>query len=823
MFRLSIAHIVFLFLFSFSFVVQGQDRAGDSLALVELYDSCNGEEWKLKANWKSAQPIDTWQGVIVNNDRVETLRIGLKGVKGKLPESIGNLTGLRYLVALKNSITALPETIGNLKRLQSLQLTINELSNLPGSFSDLDSLHFINLEDNNLEYLPDNFGQLILLDTLLLKNNSLDSLPESFANLNSLKKLDLDSNSLIKLPENIGDLDSITYFTAQANSINNLPATFGSQNTIQYLFLNNNNITSLPNDLSGMDSIKTILLINNDIDTILSTTFQNVVNLERLDLRGNSLSTIPETMVSMSSLNHLDLGDNRFEDIPEALLSFSGLTKLLLDRNALLFDDMEYLLSSGIESIGLEPQDSIGITEHVYSFSGRMLTFNQPTVGTQNKYHWYLNGSLIDTNNETSSLHFDSLLLEDAGVYNCHVKNDSVTGVTLLQRPVVLHVIKSLDLKADSLPHAVNLRWINPEYANFSRYIIAANDSIIDTLDYDTITDYLVEGLAFNEEILFTLTIENVDGSVSLKDSVGGTLINVTPVIDSIDTVEINEDGSFIIDMSLISVSDPDDSVFLIQVGNGENYSFLENEIFPHENFNGDLQVNLKVSDGFSYSSTFPMIVKVVSVNDNPFVKYPIPDTTFNVEEGTPFYVPFPDSIFEDIDIKDSVLSLSSTQSDGSVLPGWLTFGAGYFSGNPVYDGIGYYEITVIAEDSEGATASVDFKLTVDPLTEITPIEESKDTNEFICYPNPVNIDNEVVYFQFPSNRYKKATISICTSMGAVLDRIECNLGEVTLYSWDMKNENGIPVGSGTYVIMLQTVDEFGNCEIFKKSFGVSR
>ena len=45
-----------------------------------------------------------------------------------LPDSIGNLTNLKYLNLSKNQLKDLPESIGKLKKLQRLHLYGNQLS-----------------------------------------------------------------------------------------------------------------------------------------------------------------------------------------------------------------------------------------------------------------------------------------------------------------------------------------------------------------------------------------------------------------------------------------------------------------------------------------------------------------------------------------------------------------------------------------------------------------------------------------------------------------------------------------------------------------------
>lgn len=56
--------IVFLTLLLFLFVttIFSYDRSTDSLALIALYDSTDGDNWTTKTNWKSDSTIDTWYG-----------------------------------------------------------------------------------------------------------------------------------------------------------------------------------------------------------------------------------------------------------------------------------------------------------------------------------------------------------------------------------------------------------------------------------------------------------------------------------------------------------------------------------------------------------------------------------------------------------------------------------------------------------------------------------------------------------------------------------------------------------------------------------------
>ena len=88
-------------------ITTAQNRATDSLALVELYDSCDGTSWQNANNWRSSEPINKWQGVVMNTaiDRVIKLRLKDRGITGKIPESFGDLMELTVIILSVNSIT----------------------------------------------------------------------------------------------------------------------------------------------------------------------------------------------------------------------------------------------------------------------------------------------------------------------------------------------------------------------------------------------------------------------------------------------------------------------------------------------------------------------------------------------------------------------------------------------------------------------------------------------------------------------------------------------------------------------------------------------
>lgn len=101
----------------------------DRVALVDFYNTTNGNNWKNKTNWCSEQPLSEWYGIKVNEQgRVVVLSLGSNNLTGKITDEIGNLTELTNLGLYENQLTGeIPVTIGNLTNLEILSLHRNKL------------------------------------------------------------------------------------------------------------------------------------------------------------------------------------------------------------------------------------------------------------------------------------------------------------------------------------------------------------------------------------------------------------------------------------------------------------------------------------------------------------------------------------------------------------------------------------------------------------------------------------------------------------------------------------------------------------------------
>jgi hypothetical protein len=358
-----------------------QVNVGDSLALVDFYDSTNGVNWKHHDNWLTPAPVSTWYGVGVSNGRVISLNLYNNKVVGKIPSSLGNLSRLQTLICAGNRIKgSIPSSLGNLLMLQTLELDGNLLS----------------------DSIPSSLGNLSKLQTLWCsQNNIMGSIPSSLGNLSSLHTLGLDFNQLTgNIPSSLGNLSHLTQLSLSYNNLSGaLPVSLGNLSNLQTLLISNNQLSdSMPASLGNLSSLKDLVPNNNQLSGSIPESFGNLSKVFSISIDHNQLSgTIPSSLDSLSRASfHLDY--NKF--------TFSG---------------MEGLVQSSRHTIVYAPQSTLPIIK-----SGKTLSANAGGTLSNNTYNWYKDWVLVSTKVGDSTFKTTG-----AGNYNVLVTNSIATALTL--------------------------------------------------------------------------------------------------------------------------------------------------------------------------------------------------------------------------------------------------------------------------------------------------------------------------------------------------------------------------------------------------------
>jgi M6 family metalloprotease-like protein len=271
----------------------------DSLALVAIYNQCDGPNWAHNDNWIKG-PLSTWYGVALdNNGRVTELGLynldepGNEqfGLINKLPEEIGYLTELQILGTSNNQLSGeLPIDLGKLIKLKTLQFSnCNLAGNIPHELGNLANLEFLDLSNNNLT----------------------GSIPLEICNLAKLNHLQLSSNQLSgSVPVQIGNLKKLNVIDLSTNKFSgSIPKELGSVLTLENLYMTNNELSGeLPVQLFLLQNLKVLSLEENKLSGQLPVELGNLKLLTTLGLGGNLFSgTIPEEIWNLTELVSLNL------------------------------------------------------------------------------------------------------------------------------------------------------------------------------------------------------------------------------------------------------------------------------------------------------------------------------------------------------------------------------------------------------------------------------------------------------------------------------------------------------------------------------------
>lgn len=140
----------------FSFVnVTAQVSVSDSMALVDLYNSCGGNSWNSKNGWLTSSVI-SWHGVTIVNNRVSELALPNNNLVDTLPDSFCQLTELKYLYFSGNHLHGqFPSCFGNLTLLNTIDLRGSSMTGaVPAAVTSFLQLADLLLEGNDFSDLP---------------------------------------------------------------------------------------------------------------------------------------------------------------------------------------------------------------------------------------------------------------------------------------------------------------------------------------------------------------------------------------------------------------------------------------------------------------------------------------------------------------------------------------------------------------------------------------------------------------------------------------------------------------------------------------------
>ncbi|XP_059429285.1 receptor-like protein 35 [Corylus avellana] len=289
------------------------------------------------------------------NGSLRDMALGFTNFSGSLPPSIGNLKMLsRIDLAQCNFNGSIPDSIVSLTQLVNLDLSDNNFNgSIPDSIASLTQLVILDLSYNNFTgSIPGSIGSLTQLVFLGLSyNNFHGSIPDSIASLTQLVILDLSYNNFTgSIPGSIGSLTQLVSLDLSYNNFTgSISGSIGSLTQLLYVFLSNNNFNgSIPN-FGMFKNLTSLLLGNNHLSgQINSTQWEELLNLDSLDLSGNSLNgNIPISLFPLPSWQELDLSHNQFSGSLDltVIQNVKSISELDLSYNNLLVEFNSFNIS----------------------------------------------------------------------------------------------------------------------------------------------------------------------------------------------------------------------------------------------------------------------------------------------------------------------------------------------------------------------------------------------------------------------------------------------------------------------------------------------
>jgi hypothetical protein len=228
------------------------------LALKDLHESTNGEEWTKRFGWLDSDiSVCEWYGIACNQDgRVETINLPRNNLVGKLSNKLDSLSHLKVLNLAENKLGGtIPDSLTLLENMEEIYFFSNELtSSIPKHIGKLHHLKVLSLDSNKLSsQIPDSVYDLINLTALDLGTNSFtSSISPNLGKLINLQYLYLDDNMLTSsIPKQIGNLASLNALYLHQNKLTgNVPAELAAVAQLEEVLLYENDLSgAIPNEL----------------------------------------------------------------------------------------------------------------------------------------------------------------------------------------------------------------------------------------------------------------------------------------------------------------------------------------------------------------------------------------------------------------------------------------------------------------------------------------------------------------------------------------------------------------------------------------------
>uniref|UniRef100_A0A7E4W5T9 Protein flightless-1-like protein n=1 Tax=Panagrellus redivivus TaxID=6233 RepID=A0A7E4W5T9_PANRE len=260
----------------------------------------------------------------------------------RVPDELSRLTNLEHLQMTRNMLTNVHGELSDLPHLRSVIVRNNQIktSGIPTDIFRMKDLTIIDFSNNSLRDVPSNLEYAKCTIVLNLGHNNIENIPNQvFSNLVDLIYLDLSDNKLDVLQPQIRRLINLQVLKLSNNPLNHFQLKLSqSMKTLRVLTLRNThrNPSNLPPDWDDLENLQELDLAQNDLTTF-PVNLHQLKNLRKLDLSMNKITKIEFPEGSFERLRTLNISVNELTAFPEGITRCTQLQKIYASYNQLVF------------------------------------------------------------------------------------------------------------------------------------------------------------------------------------------------------------------------------------------------------------------------------------------------------------------------------------------------------------------------------------------------------------------------------------------------------------------------------------------------------
>lgn len=177
-----------------------------------------------------------------------------------------------------------------------------------------------------------------------------------------------------------------------------------------------------------LERVVSLILPENNLSGHIPNSFGNLDSLAVLDLSGNQILSLPDSLVRLSLLNDVNLSSNEIPNIPWRNDAYANLETLKIEQNRLQF--IHLLPFVDLDTFSYAPQKPIGVPQVIQERGGNALSINSELIDISgNTYQWLLNDiELADAS--TISLDIATVNQASQGKYTLKAQNELLPELT---------------------------------------------------------------------------------------------------------------------------------------------------------------------------------------------------------------------------------------------------------------------------------------------------------------------------------------------------------------------------------------------------------